>query len=190
MNIQGFFTTENINIYDYEGTLKANEPVHLTRQGISNNDFSHTHKYKGLMLADTCLDEGDLCISEDGEKYLVMSMRRIKFLNTNQANLWRCDNECSIVTLQDKYVGTVKAGREEVVIKEHIPCVQKDTNAKMQFFDGGLLEGTIKIVYIQKVDGVKLTDRLIINNIGYQINSIDTSVRNIMVIQLAEDKRK
>ena len=91
--------------------------------------------------------------------------------------------------LEDKFIGTNKAGTELVVLKDHIPCVQKDTNAKMQFFDGGLLEGTIKLVYLQAMD-IKLTDRVVINEVSYQINSIDTSVKGLMCIQLAEDKRK
>lgn len=189
MNLQGFFTKENFDIYNVDGELKATESMHLTRQGISNNDFAHTHKYKGLLLSNTVLEEGDLVVSKSEEKYLTTAMRRIMFMNTNQANLWRCDCECSIMRLEDKFVGTNKAGTELVVIKENIPCVQKDTNGKMQFFDGGLLEGTIKLVYIQKTD-IQLTDRLIISGVSYQINSIDTSVKNIMCIQLAEDKRK
>ena len=189
MDIQGFFTKENFDIYDVEGNLKANEPIHMTRQGISNNDFAHTHKYKGLLLSKTVLDEGDLVVSADNEKYLTTAMRRVMFMNTNQANLWRCDCECSIMRLEDKFEGTNKVGTELVVIKDHIPCVQKDTNAKMQFFDGGLLEGTIKLVYIQATD-VELVDRLVINGVSYQINSIDTSIRNLYCIQLAEDKRK
>ena len=60
----------------------------------------------------------------------------------------------------------------------------------LQFFDGGLLEGTIKVVYIQYIQDIELTDRLIINYKSYQINSLDTSMRNILCIQLAEDKRK
>ena len=190
MNFQGFFTKEDCDIYDVNGELKATEPIHLTRQGISNNDFAHTHKYKGLLITNTVLAEGDLVVSKDREKYLTTAMRRIMFMNTNQANLWRCDCECSIMRLQDKFIGTNKVGSELVVIKENIPCVQKDTNGKMQFFDGGLLEGTIKLVYIQLIDNIKLTDRLVINGQSYQINSIDTSVKNIMCIQLAEDKRK
>lgn len=190
MNLQGFFTKENCDIYDIDGNLKATEPIHLTRQGISNNDFAHTHKYKGLLLSNTVLSEGDLVVSKDNEKYLTTAMRRIQFLNTNQANLWRCDCICSIMRLEDKFEGTNKVGTELVAIKEDIPCVQKDTNGKMQFFDGGLLEGTIKLVYIQLIDDIELTDRLMINGKSYQINSIDTSVKNIMCIQLAEDKRK
>lgn len=190
MNLQGFFTKEDFDIYSADGELKTNEPIHLTRQGISNNDFAHTHKYKGLLISNTVLDEGDLVISKNDEKYLITAVRRIQFLNTNQANLWRCDCECSIMRLEDKFVGTNKVGTELVAIKENIPCVQKDTNGKIQSFDGGLLEGTIKLVYIQCVDDIKLTDRLVINNQSYQINSIDTSVRNILCIQLAEDKRK
>lgn len=190
MNLQGFFTKEDFDIYDVNGELKASEPIHLTRQGISNNDFAHTHKYKGLMITNTVLEEGDLVVSKNNEKYLTTAMRRIMFMNTNQANLWRCDCTCAIMRLEDKFEGTNKVGSELVVIKEDIPCVQKDTNGKMQFFDGGLLEGTIKLVYIQAIDDIKLTDRLVINNQSYQINSIDTSVKNIMCIQLAEDKRK
>lgn len=189
MNLQGFFTKEDFDIYSTDGTLKATEPMHLTRQGISNNDFAHTHKYKGLLLTDTVLEEGDLVVSKSDEKFLTTSVRRIIFMNTNQANLWRCDYECSIMRLEDKFIGTNKAGTELVVLKDHIPCVQKDTNAKMQFFDGGLLEGTIKLVYLQAMD-IKLADRVVINEVSYQINSIDTSVKGLMCIQLAEDKRK
>lgn len=190
MNIQGFFTKDKLDIYDIDGNLKGTEDVHLTRQGISNNDFAHTHKYKGLCVQDTLIDEGDLCVDKSHERYIVVGMRKIQFLTTNQANMLRCDNECSIVRVQDKYVGTNKAGKEEVVIKSDIPCVQKDTNGKMQFYDAGLLEGTIKVVYIQYIADIQLTDRLIINGKRYQINSLDTSIRNVLIIQLAEDKRK
>lgn len=190
MNIQGFFTTDLLNIYDIYGNLKSTEKIHLTRQGISNNDFSHTHKYKGLCEKETQIDEGDLCITESNDKFLVTSMRKIKFLNTNQVNLWKCDYECKISRLQDKYVGNIRAGKEEVVIKDNIPCVQKDVNGKMQIYDAGLLEGTIKIIYVQYVEGIELTDRLTINNKTYQINSLDTSMKNILCIQLTEDKRK
>lgn len=189
MNLQGFFTLENADIYNIAGELKCSEQIHLTRQGISNNDFAHTHKYKGLLQNNTFIEEGDLCITELN-KYLVMAVRKVKFMNTNQANLLRCDYTCSIVRLQTKYVGTQKAGTEEVVVKDNIPCVQRDVNGKMQSYDAGLLEGTIKIVYMQYMEGIKLTDRLVINGNSYQVNSLDTSNKNILCIQLTEDKRK
>lgn len=184
----GFFTQETVDVFDIEGNLKASEPVHLTRQGISNNDFAHTHKYKGLLIPKTVISEGDLLVNDKG-KYLVTAFRGIQFLNTNQINLWRCDYECSIYSLQDKYVGNQKAGVEQVAIKENIPCIQKDVNGKMKYFDGGLLESTTKIVYIQYDAAIELTHRLVINGKNYQIDSIDTSMKNIMCLQLSDDKR-
>lgn len=190
MNFQAFFTKENLDVYDVDGFVKATEPVHLTRQGIANNDFAHTHKFKGLCVADTVISEGDLLVSENNEKYLVTAMRKVQFMNTIQCNAWLCDYECSISRLVNRYVGTNKVGKEEVVVKENIPCVQKDTNAKMQLFDAGLLEGTIKLLYCQNVYDIKLTDRIVLNEKSYQINSIDTTIHNILCLQLAEDKRK
>lgn len=190
MNIQGFFTTEDLDIYDIAGNLKGTEPIHLTRQGIANNDFAHTHKFKGLLITKTALNTGDLCITKDNKKYLVTAMRKIMFLQTNQANLWLCDNSCSIIRLQDKFVGKNKVGTEEIIIKENIPCIQKDTNGKIQTFDAGLLEGTTKLVYMQYHEDIVLTDRLLINGKRYQINSLDRSIENVLCIQLTEDKRK
>lgn len=186
----GFFTKEDIDIYDIDGNLKATEPVHLSRQGISNNDFSHTHKFKGLLVDNTVIDEGDLLISVSSQdKYIVTSFRHVAFMNTNQINCWKCDYECAVYRLEEKFVGNQLAGTEMTEIKNHIPCVQKDVNGKMKFYDAGLLESTIKLVYIQYNKCLQLMDRLVINNNNYQIDSIDTSMRGLMALQLSEDKR-
>ena len=192
MYIQGFFTaqTEISKIYDLQGALRSTEKVHYTRQGISNNDFAHTHKYKGLMQSDTMAQEGDLLVdTHSGDKFLCTAMRKTAF--AIQSNLWKCDSECGLYHLTNKYVGTQIVGKEMKPIKLNIPCVQKDTNGRIKFFDASLLESTIKLVYIQYVDNVAIADRLTIDGKNYQIDSIDSaSVKGVLAIQLSEDKRK
>lgn len=189
MNIQGFFTKQLAIIFDIRGEVKAEEQIHLTRQGISNNDFAHTHKFKGLLETSTKIDEGDL-VKIENEFYLVMAMRKVLFQNTNQANLWKCDDRCSIYKLESQYDGNIKVGVEEVPIQKHIICVQRDTNTKMKYYDAGLLETTIKIVYMQFNPKIQLGHRLTINKKNYQIDSIDTTVKNVMILQLSPDKRE
>lgn len=189
MNIQGFFTKQQCEIFGTDGLLKGTELIHLTRQGISNNDFAHTHKFKGLLQNVTIIDTGDL-LKVDEQDYLVTAMRKIQFMNTNQANLLLCDEVCSLYRLEASYKGTVKCGIQEVCVAENIPCISKDTNGKMKTFDAGLLESTIKIVYLQESMNIKLTDRLVLGNKAYQVDSIDNTVKGIAVLQLSEDKRK
>lgn len=189
MNIQGFFTRQLMKIYDVNGNEKATEQVHLTRQGISNNDFAHTHKFKGLLENTTVLEEGDLVKVED-ESYLVMAMRKIKFQNTNQANLWKCDDVCSIYRFETIYEGNMRVGTAPVAIKSDVPCVQRDTNAKMKYFDAGLLESTVKVVYLQFDAEIALGQRLVINDKNFQIDSIDNTIKNVMCLQLSPDKRE
>ena len=192
MNIQGFFVpqTHPSDIYDIEGQLRCTEKVHYTRQGISNNDFAHTHKYKGLLEGTTQMQEGDLVVDKtDNSTYLCMAMRLTYY--SNQANLWKCDSECSLYHLANTYEGNKITGKQMVRIKEDIPCVQKDTNGRIKFFDASLLESTIKLVYMQYTPYVKIADRLLIDGNGYQIDSIDAaSVKNVLILQLSEDKRK
>lgn len=187
MDIQGFFIRQSGDIYDVDGAFKGTEQFHLTRQGIANNDFAHTHKFKGLLQANTILSVGDL-VKVGTDNFLVMALRKIVFMNTNQANMWLCDSECSIYRLENVYSGNIKTGVQEIPIKENIPCLYKDTNGRIKIYDAGLLESTIKVVYLQALD-VQLTDRLVLNGQNYQINSIDRTINNIMAIQLAEDKR-
>lgn len=189
MNIQGFFTKQTATIYDIKGEVKAIERIHLTRQGISNNDFSHTHKFKGLLGTDTVLDEGDLVIV-DKEPYLVMAMRKIVFAKTNQASLLKCDDICSVYKLESQYDGNIKIGIENIPVKRFIPCVQRDTNTKTNYFDAGLLDTTIKVVYMQFSPDIELGHRLVINKKNYKIDSIDLTVKNVMILQLSPDKRE
>lgn len=189
MNIQGFFTKQSMVIYDIEGNTKGTEQIHLTRQGISNNDFAHTHKFKGLLETTTVLSEGDLVVVNN-EKYLTMAMRKIVFQNTNQANLWKCDDLCSIYALQSKYEGNIRIGTAFEPVKTDIPCIQRDTNAKMKYYDAGLLETTIKLVYLQFNSNIELGQRLVIEGKNYKIDSIDNTVRNVMCLQLSADKRE
>lgn len=188
MNFLNFFTQDTANIYGVDGELKATEKVHLTRQGISNNDFAHTHKYKALLEQKTVIDEGDL-LDVNGEKYLTMAMRKIQWQTTNQANLYKCDYECGIYRLSNTYIDGKKADKFLKPIKKCVPCVQKDVNGKMNYYDAGLLETTIKIVYIQYIPELKLMDRLIIDNHRYKIESINKSNKGILILQLSDDKQ-
>ena len=192
MNIQGFFVpqTHISDIYDLNGELRATEKVHYTRQGISNNDFAHTHKYKGLLEENTTMQEGDIVIDQtNNDTYLCMAMRLTHF--SNQANLWKCDSVCGIYRIENQYIGNQIVGKQMTEIKSDIPCVQKDTNGRIKFFDASLLESTIKVVYLQFVDCVKIADRLVIDDKNYQIDSIDSaSIKNVLILQLSEDKRK
>lgn len=189
MNIQGFFTKQVATIFDIRGDVKGTERIHLTRQGISNNDFSHTHKFKGLLDTSTVINEGDL-LKVDNEHYLVMAMRKVMFAKTNQASLLKCDDLCSIYKLESQYEGNIKIGIESIPVKRFIPCVQKDTNTKSKYFDAGLLDTTVKIVYLQYSPLIELGQRLIVNGKNYQIDSIDQTVKNVMVLQLSPDKRQ
>lgn len=190
MDLQQFFTREMFSIYDIYGELKAEESIHLTRQGISNNEFAHTHKFKALLIPQTVINEGDKLVSVNNEQYLVMSMRKIQFMNTNQANVWLCDNTCNIYRLENKYINGKKAGKDLVPIIENAPCVQKDVNGKLNYFDAGLLETTVKIVYLQRTADVHLLDRLVIDDERYKIDSISTTIKDILTLQLSPDKQE
>lgn len=189
MNIQGFFTKQLATIFDIRGEVKAEEQIHLTRQGIANNEFAQTHKFKGLLENNTVINEGDLVKVED-EFYLVMAMRKVLFQNTNQANLWKCDDICSVYKLESQYDGNIKVGIEQAPIKKHIICIQRDTNTRMRYFDAGLLETTVKIVYMQFNPKIELGQRLTINNQNFQIDSIDMTIKNVMILQVSPDKRE
>lgn len=190
MYIQGFFKnaqTYSCDIYDVDGYKRSTENVHLTRQGIANNDFAQTHKYKGLLAQDTLMQSGDL-VTYGVYTYLVTAVRRTDF--ANQANLWLCDSTCAVYRLENKYVGNQITGKKLTTIATDIKCVQQDTNGRIKTFDAGLLENTIKRVYMQYSANVKLLDRMTINNKNYQIDSIDdSSISNVMCVQLSEDKR-
>lgn len=192
MYIQSFFTaqTDMSEVYDVADTLKATEKVHYTRQGISNNDFAMAHRYKGLLQEDTLIDYGCLLVDKvDGAKYIVTGMRKTAF--SNQCSILRCDSECAVYKLANKYVGTKIVGKELKLTKDKIPCVQKDTNGRIKFFDASLLESTIKLVYMRKIDNVEIADRLVVDNVPYQVDSIDgASIKNVLILQLSWDKRK
>lgn len=188
----GFFQQQTYDAYIVapSGDSKGMEKIHLTRQGIANNDFAHTHKFKGLLEKNTIIDTGDLVIiGNDFDKYLVMAVR--KTYHANQANLWYCDCTCDIYRIKNKYAGNQISGKQQTLIADGIACIQKDTNGRMKTFDAGLLESTIKLVYMPTVPEVSLADRLVINGKNYQIDSIDdSSVKNVLTLQLSEDKRK
>lgn len=188
MNVQGFFTRQLAEIYGIDTELKATEEVHLTRQGISNNDFAHTHKYKGLLIQNTVITEGDLLLV-DGENFLTVAMRKIPFLNTNQANLLRCDTFCSVYRLVKKYDGNVITGKERTVILDNIPCVYKDTNSRLNDFDAGFIESTLRTLYVQDTTEIKLTDMVTVNGFDYKVDSIDKSIKGVLILRLTDDKR-
>lgn len=190
MDLQQLFTRETFSIYDVYGDLKAEESIHLTRQGISNNEFAHTHKFKALLIPKTVICEGDKIVSINNDQYLIMSMRKIQFMNTNQANAWLCDNTCDIYRLENQYINGKKAGKVLNPIIENTPCVQKDVNGKLNYFDAGLLETTVKVVYLQRTADVHLLDRLVIDGERYKIDSISNSIKNILTLQLSPDKQE
>ena len=133
------------------------------------------------------MQSGDLAVY-GMYSYLVTAVRKTDF--ANQANLWLCDSTCNIYRLENKYTGTQITGKKLTSIMTDIKCVQQDTNGRIKTFDAGLLESTIKRVYMQHNPNVKLLDRMTINNKNYQIDSIDdSSVNNVMCVQLSDDKR-
>lgn len=188
MSLQGFFLTKSYDVYGIDGNLKSTELMHVTRQSNSNTDFAHSYKFRSLLADDTKVETGDIVQFED-DKLLVTAFRHTDFMNTNTANMWLCDNVCSVYRLKSKYVGNQKSGNEFVPVLENVPCVQQDTNGKMKYFDAGLLESTTKLVYIQRLAEVELMDRLVIDGQNYQVDSISTSIKNVLALQLSPDKR-
>lgn len=188
MSLQGFFLTKEYEIYGLDGELKASEKIHITRQSNSNTDFAHSYKFRGLLADDTVIATGDL-VQYGEDKLLVTAFRHTDFMNTNTANMWLCDTVCSIYRVKSKFVGNQKAGVELVPVIIDAPCVQRDTNGKMKYYDAGLLESTTKLVYLQNIGEVELTDRLVIDGQNYQVDSISTSIKNVLTLQLSPDKR-
>lgn len=188
MSLQGFFLTKDYDVYGLDGSLKATERIHITRQSNSNTDFAHSYKFRGLLADDTQIETGDL-VQYGDDKLLVTAFRHTDFMNTNTANMWLCDTVCSVYRLKSKFVGNQKSGTELVPILEDVPCVQQDTNGKMKYYDAGLLESTTKLVYVQHTADIELTDRLVIDGHNYQVDSISTSIKNVLALQCSDDKR-
>lgn len=188
MSLQGFFLTKEYDIYGLDGNLKSTELIHITRQSNSNTDFAHSYKFRGFLTDDTQIETGDLVAYGD-DRLLVTAMRHTDFMNTNTANMWLCDRTCSIYRLKGKYAGTNRIGNELIPVVEDVPCVEQDTNGKMKYYDAGLLESTTKLVYIQRTAEVELMDRLVIDGQSYAVDSISTSIKNVLALQLSPDKR-
>ena len=61
----------------------------------------------------------------------------------------------------------------------------------MRFYDAGLLKDTTKIILIKNTVDIKELYRVKLNNVNYQVDSIDEGrYKNMYYIQLKEDTRR
>ena len=167
---------------------KEDEFVLFTRIGRGTKRFTVNNVFWGLLKYDSAFDVGDIVTDPKGFNYFLVA--KSNSYRADKAELYKSNCTVKIVRLKDVYEGYEVVDQEEEMICEDTIGVYERVSARMKLFDLGLLKSTTMRVLVPKIEGVKLLDRLYINEKAYQIDDIDTaSFPGFLYIQLSEDNR-
>jgi len=170
---------------------KTNELIVIGRASRSEQDWKFNNSFKCLFPPDTKFAVGD-CIITDTNKYFITAMYRSKD-NDIEGKMTKSNATINVVRLIKLYNASgVFTGYSSTptAIATSVSAVHETVTGKMQQFDAGLLSTTIAKLTVGNI-GVALLDRVVMNTISYQVDSInETAIPGLVVIQCSLDKRK
>ena len=131
---------------------------------------------------------GDIVTRGNGIKYFIVAKQSSDECSDLIAN--RINTYIQVIRLEKQYEDYEVIGTKEVVVEENVPTYFKDVSASMRFYDAGLLKDTVKTILIKNTVDIKELDRIKLNNVNYQVDSIDEGrYENMYYVQLSEDTR-
>lgn len=161
----------------------------VLRKGKSVRPTTINDEKKILIDIQNNIQCGDIVTRGNGVKYFIVAKQSSDECSDLIAN--RINTYIQIIRLNNVYEDFEVVGTKEIVIEENIPTYFKDISASMRFYDAGLLKDTVKIVLVKNTVDIKELDRVKLNDINYQVDSIDKGrYKNMYYVQLSEDTRK
>lgn len=168
--MQNYFANQK-ELFDVVG--KGQEYVVLNRASRTSALFSMNNIFKGLLQENSLIATGDTLIGADGSNYFVVA-KRIAY-RAAVAELYKTNCRVGIYRTGKQFINGTLAGYAEEAMCEDIMVVQQTINANMKMLDPGLLPNTVKRFVIPKNYMIAAMDRVKLDGVEYQIDSIDTS---------------
>lgn len=186
-SVFGYFANRSEE-YSCEG--KSNELIVVARVGKTKSAIILNNERQALLGDNTTYINGDIVTNvKSGIKYFITGKQ--SSTNANQAHFYKINSTVDIVRLKDAYNSAgLPIGKTETPLFTNVSSVQIFVSAQLHLYDAGLLATTtnkflIKTMVVQKLDRIK------INGVNYQIDSINnTKYENILEIQCSADSRK
>lgn len=161
----------------------------VLRKGKSVRPTTINDEKKILIDIQNNIQCGDIVTRGNGIKYFIVAKQSSDECSDLIAN--RINAHIQVIRLEKQYENYEVIGTKEMIIEENVPTYFKDVSASMRFYDAGLLKDTVKTILIKNTVDIKELDRIKLNNVNYQVDSIDEGrYENMYYVQLSEDTRK
>lgn len=153
-------------------------------------------------LVEKGIEDGDVCQRKiDGFTYMVITvMPETRYPTLNYVYITRC-NAIATVEREKMEESTPSSGAQNgnfEPVAENVKCYKVITTRAMKSQNDGLLDQTIYVLYIPHDAGVRVMDRILIenDNVPYRVDSVDNSMTvlgyssgGVDMIQLSPDTR-
>lgn len=160
----------------------------VLRKGKSVRPTTINDEKKILIDIQNNIQCGDIVTRGNGVKYFIVAKQSSDECSDLIAN--RINAHIQVIRLEKQYEDYEVIGMKEIIVEENIPTYFKDVSASMRFYDAGLLKDTVKTILIKNTVDIKELDRIKLNNVNYQVDSIDEGrYENMYYVQLSEDTR-
>lgn len=160
----------------------------VLRKGKSVRPATINDEKKILIDIQNNIQCGDIVTRGNGIKYFIVAKQSSDECSDLIAN--RINTYIQVIRLEKQYEDYEVIGTKEMIIEENVPTYFKDVSASMRFYDAGLLKDTVKTILIKNTVDIKELDRVKLNDVNYQVDSIDEGrYENMYYIQLSEDTR-
>ena len=161
----------------------------VLRKGKSVRPATINDEKKILIDIQNNIQCGDIVTRGNGIKYFIVAKQSSDECSDLIAN--RINTYIQVIRLEKQYEDYEVIGTKKMIIEENVPTYFKDVSASMRFYDAGLLKDTVKTILIKNTVDIKELDRVKLNDVNYQVDSIDEGrYENMYYIQLSEDTRK
>lgn len=160
----------------------------VLRKGKSVRPTTINDEKKILIDIQNNIQCGDIVTRGNGVKYFIVAKQSSDECSDLIAN--RINAHIQVIRLEKQYEDYEVIGMKEIIVEENIPTYFKDVSASMRFYDAGLLKDTVKTILVKNTVNIKELDRIKLNNVNYQVDSIDEGrYENMYYVQLSEDTR-
>lgn len=160
----------------------------VLRKGKSVRPTTINDEKKILIDIQNNIRCGDIVTRGNGVKYFIVAKQSSDECSDLIAN--RINTYIQVIRLEKQYEDYEVISTKEMIIEENVPTYFRDVSASMRFYDAGLLKDTVKTILIKNTVDIKELDRVKLNGINYQVDSIDEGrYENMYYVQLSEDTR-
>lgn len=161
----------------------------VIRKGKSVSPDTINNEKKILVDVVEDIDCGDIITRDDGNKFFIVAKQSSDECSDLIANI--INTYITVIKINNVYEDFEVVGTQEEIVVDNVPAFFRDVSTSMRFYDAGLLKDTTKIILIKNTVDIKELYRVRLNNVNYQVDSIDEGrYKNMYYIQLKEDTRK